>query len=122
MKQEINLLYFDGKCLGDSIEKSPKIDSFDDYHKKLKENHHILYNMQIKDLLIFFNEVSKKIIQRDGPFQKKFSDDGINFLVYWFKQNFLEKAIKESLRLSTTVLDKYIETNDKKFLNSIKIK
>ena len=35
----INLLYFDGKCLSDDFENAPIIDSFDDYYKKLKENH-----------------------------------------------------------------------------------
>ena len=118
MKQEMHLLYFDGKCLSDSIDSSPIIDSFDKYYKKLKDSHNILYNMPIQDLLIFFNEVSKKIIERDGIFQKKFSDDGINFLVYWFRQNFLEKAIQESLRMSPSVLDNYIDTSDKKFLIS----
>ena len=118
MSKKINLLYFDGKCLGDDFEDTPLIDSFDSYYKKLKENHTIFQNIPIKDLLIFFNEVSKKIIERDGPFQKKFSDDGINFLVYWFRQNFLEKAIKESLRMDPSVLDQYIETSDKKFLIS----
>ena len=118
MKQEIHLLYFDGKCLSDSIDNSPIIDSFDKYYKKLKDSHNILYDMPIQDLLIFFNEVSKKIIERDGIFQKKFSDDGINFLVYWFRQNFLEKAIQESIRMSPSVLDNYIDTSDKKFLVS----
>lgn len=118
MSKKINLLYFDGKCLSDSIDNSPTIDSFDKYYKKLKDSHNILYDMPIQDLLIFFNEVSKKIIERDGIFQKKFSDDGINFLVYWFRQNFLEKAIQESLRMSPSVLDNYIETIDKKFLVS----
>ena len=78
MKQEIHLLYFDGKCLSDSIDNSPIINSFDEYYKKLKDSHNILYDMPIQDLLIFFNEVSKKIIERDGIFQKKFSDEGIN--------------------------------------------
>lgn len=118
MKKEIHILYFDGKCLSDSIESSPKVDSFHSYYKKLKENHNTLYNTRIHDLLIFFNEVSKKIIQRDGPFQKKFSEDGINFLVYWFRKNFLEKAITESLRMDPLVLDNYLETKDKKFLVS----
>jgi hypothetical protein len=114
----INLLYFDGKCLGHDFEDAPLIKSFDSYYKKLKENHTILHNTPVEDLLAFFNEVSKKIIERDGPFQKKFSDDGINFLVYWFRQNFLEKAIAESLRMDPSVLDQYIETSDKKFLVS----
>lgn len=114
----INLLYFDGQCLGHDFKNTPLIDSFDSYHKKLKENHVILQNIPIEDILIFFNEVSKKIIERDGPFQKKFSDDGINFLVYWFRKNFLEKAIAESLRMDPSVLNQYIETSDKKFLIS----
>ena len=109
----INLLYFDGKCLSDDFENAPIIDSFDDYYKKLNENHNILHSTPIKDILIFFNEVSKKIIERNGSFQKKFSDDGINFLVYWFRQNFLEKAIAESLRMDPSVLDEYIEKDDK---------
>ena len=118
MNKGINLLYFDGKCLGHDLENATMIDSFDSYYKKLKENHVILQNMPIEDILIFFNKVSKKIIERDGVFQKKFSDDGINFLVYWFRQNFLEKAINESLRMNPSVLDQYIETSDKKFLIS----
>ena len=118
MKKGINLLYFDGKCLGNDFEDTPLIDNFDSYYKKLKENHTILHNTPIKDLLMFFNQVSKKIIERDGPFQKRFSDDGINFLVYWFRQNFLEKALSESLRMDPSVLDRYIEKNDKKFLIS----
>ena len=118
MKKGINLLYFDGKCLGNDFEDTPLIDNFDSYYKKLKENHTVLYNTPIKDLLMFFNQVSKKIIERDGPFQKRFSDDGINFLVYWFRQNFLEKALSESLRMDPLVLDRYIEKNDKKFLIS----
>lgn len=118
MKKGINLLYFDGKCLGNDFEDTPLIDNFDSYYKKLKENHTILHNTPIEDILIFFNQVSKKIIERDGPFQKKFSDDGINFLVYWFRQNFLEKAVSESLRMDPSVLDRYIETSDKKFLIS----
>ena len=113
MNKGINLLYFDGECLSDDFENAPIIDSFDDYYKKLKENYHILHSTPIKDILIFFNEVSKKIIERDGPFQKKFSDDGINFLVYWFRKNFLEKAIAESLRMDPSVLDEYIKTDDK---------
>ena len=48
---------------------------------------------------------------------KKISDDGINFLVYWFRQNF-RKAIQESIRMSPSVLDNYIDTSDKKFLVS----
>ena len=58
----INLLYFDGQCLGHDFKNTPLIDSFDSYHKKLKENHVILQNIPIEDILIFFNEVSKKIL------------------------------------------------------------
>lgn len=118
MIKGVNLLYFEGKCLANDFKDAPIIDSFDSYYQKLKENHAMLYNMPIEDILIFFNEVSKKIIDRNGPFQKKFSEDGINFLVYWFKQNFLEKAIAESLRMKPSVLNKYIKTNDKKILIS----
>ena len=50
MKQEIHLLYFDGKCLSDSIDNSPIINSFDKYYKKLKDSHNILYDMPIQDL------------------------------------------------------------------------
>ena len=114
----VNLLYFEGECLANDFKDAPLIDSFDSYYQKLKENHATLYNMPIEDILIFFNEVSKKIIDRNGPFQKKFSEDGINFLVYWFKQNFLEKAITESLRMEPSVLNQYIEADDKKILIS----
>ena len=62
MNKGVNLLYFDGKCLGDDFENATLIDSFDSYHKKLKENHAILQNMPIEDILIFFNKVSKKIL------------------------------------------------------------
>lgn len=118
MIKGVNLLYFEGKCLGSNFEDTPLIDNFDSFYKKLKENHVIFHNMPIEDILIFFNELSKKIMERNGPFQKKFSEEGINFLVYWFKQNFLEKAIIESLRMKPSVLDEYIETNDKKVLIS----
>lgn len=118
MIKDINLLYFEGKCLGKDLEDAPKIDSLDSFYKKLKKNHAILYNIPIDDIVIFFNEVSTKIMERDGQFQKKFSDDGINFLVYWFKKNFLKKAIAESLRMEPIVLDQYIKTNDEKILIS----
>ena len=57
MKKGINLLYFDGKCLGNDFEDTPLIDNFDSYYKKLKENHTILHNTPIEDILIFFNQV-----------------------------------------------------------------
>ena len=117
-KKGISVLYFDGKCLGDNFDNAPLVQDFSDYHNRLKENHKTLCNTPIEDILVFFNEISKRIIERDGPFQKKFSEDGINFLVYWFRKNFLEKAIVESLRMDPIVLDQYIEIDNKLLISA----
>ena len=61
MIKGVNLLYFEGKCLANDFKDAPIIDSFDSYYQKLKENHAMLYNMPIEDILIFFNEVSKRL-------------------------------------------------------------
>ena len=115
MKKEISILFFDGKCLSKTFDDAPKITDFKKYHEKLRKNHHELYDTSIDDILKFFNEISKKIIERDGIFQKKFSEEGINFLVYWFKENFLEKAINNSLRNTPRVLDKYVNKKPNNF-------
>lgn len=117
-KKGISVLYFDGKCLGDNFDNAPLVQDFSDYHNRLKENHKTLCNTPIEDILVFFNEISKRIIERDGPFQKKFSEDGINFLVYWFRKKFLEKAIVESLRMDPIVLDQYIEIDNKLLISA----
>lgn len=114
----MKLLFFEGKSFGTEIEKCPDIKKFDSYHEKLLKNHKNIYELSIDDLLLFFDEVAKKIIDRDGVFQKKFSDDGINFLVYWFKTNFLKSAIEESLRLNIDCLDSYIKNDSKNLIHA----
>ena len=114
----MKLLFFEGKSCGTELEKCPDIKNFDPYHKKLLKNHKNIYELSIDDILLFFDEVAKKIIDRDGVFQKKFSDEGINFLVYWFKTNFLKSAIEESLRLNIDCLDSYINNDSKNLIHA----
>lgn len=115
-KNEIKLLFFKNKCLSKSFEDAPSVSDFSSQYQFLKEAHNKLANTNTEDILDFFDEISKKIIERDGIFQKKFSEDGINFLTYWFRKNFLIKALSESLRTDLGALDNYIKLDEKNFI------
>lgn len=117
-KNEIKLLFFENKCLSENFEGAPTISDFSSQYNSLKEAHHALANINIEDILDFFDEISKKIIERDGIFQKKFSEDGINFLTYWFRKNFLKKALSESIRTDLGALDGYIKLDEKNLITA----
>lgn len=114
----MKLLFFEGKSFGTELEKCPDIKNFDTYHNKLLKNHKKLYELPIEDILLFFDEVAKKIIERNGIFQQKFSEEGINFLVYWFRKNFLKNAIEQSIRTDINCLDSYINTDSKNLIHA----
>tara|TARA_B100000965_G_C19599684_1_gene761878 strand:- start:1186 stop:2517 length:1332 start_codon:yes stop_codon:yes gene_type:complete len=118
VKKPLKLLFFEGKSFGDDVEKCPNIKNFESYHEKLVKNHKELYELPINDILFFFDEVAKKIIDRNGVFQKKFSDDGINFLIYWFRKNFLKNAIEQSIRTDIKSLDTYINVGSKNLVHA----
>ena len=115
-QNEIKLLFFENKCLSKSFEDAPSISDFLSQYNSLKETHCTLTSTNTEDILDFFDEISKKIIERNGVFQKKFSEDGINFLMYWFRKNFLKKALSESLRMDQGVLDGYVQLDKKNLI------
>jgi len=117
-KNEIKLLFFENKCLSKSFDDAPSISDFSSQYDSLKRTHSVLASTCTEDILDFFDEISKKIIERDGVFQKKFSEDGINFLVYWFRKSFLKKALSESLRMNQSVLDNYIQLDEKNLISA----
>lgn len=77
----------------------------------IKEKQSYVRDLSVDALIEFLDAVAQSWLNRASPIQQMLSRDGLNFLIYWFRQNHTRQLIEASLRAPASVLDDFCDNH-----------
>lgn len=91
----------------DSLESLSHISSLSPIVESVKKGQDYLKDLSVDDIIGCLTKVAEQWSDRNSIFQNKYSNSGINYLIYYFKQSNLNQISDFSLRGDRHVLDQY---------------
>jgi hypothetical protein len=86
----------------------PQDGNLADVFASIRDGQRYLEGLDVDDIIGFFNRLCEVWGDRANPIQSRYGTEGLNFLLYWFRQSHLTSALDVSLRGDRKVLDDFV--------------
>ena len=107
-------LFNDGehKALADeTISDLKPVENFIDILNSIRKGQEYLTKIKVEDIIAWLDEISVTWSDRNSETQKNFSNQGINFLIFWFRKKHLMEITDLAFRGNRNFLDDFININ-----------